>query len=235
MDLNISPKENIATASIYDIEIEDREADRPELPRRQRFYSSVTDSKILESGKHYKDLPNYVSITILSYDPFSAGDMFYQAETVLTSHPTISYDDGRIHIFLYAHGNPNFKDETYGKNVSELLQFIVTGTKSDFPSESIKMLDQIVSKVKSRAEVTKRFMKQWDREYHIAMDARAEGAAQATAATEAKDAIILIRLFREKNISDTEIRQDIIKNFGFDNNTIDSLFEQASRRTETIM
>ncbi len=81
-------------ATIYDIEMENRPADRAPLPRRLRFYDSIIDSRLLESGAGYDDLPDFVSIIILSYDPFGAGDMYYEASTTLTTHPDIGYDDG---------------------------------------------------------------------------------------------------------------------------------------------
>lgn len=34
--------------------------------------------------------------------------MYYEASTILTTHPDIGYDDGISHIFLYCNGRPNF-------------------------------------------------------------------------------------------------------------------------------
>ena len=88
-------KSSDSFSSVYDIEMEDREADREGLPRRHRYYSSLVESKLLKSGRFYETLPDYISITILSYDPFLAGDMYYEAKTTLVSHDDIKYDDGK--------------------------------------------------------------------------------------------------------------------------------------------
>lgn len=51
-DAQITPsKENDQIyATVYDLEIEDREADRQSLPKRQRYYSAIYDNKLLQSG-----------------------------------------------------------------------------------------------------------------------------------------------------------------------------------------
>jgi hypothetical protein len=76
--------------------MQNRPADKKSLPRRLRFYRSLIDSRLLESGTKYDTLPNFISITILSYDPFDAGDMYYEASTKLITH-----------IFLYCSGRVN--------------------------------------------------------------------------------------------------------------------------------
>ena len=113
--LTTANKSKVASADIYDLEMEDREADRPLIPKRTRYYSALSDSKHLPSGENYDALPDYVSITILTYDPFLLGDMYYEAKTHLETHPDYDYHDGRFNIFLYANGKPNFSDSNYEK------------------------------------------------------------------------------------------------------------------------
>ena len=152
-------------SSVYDIEMEDREADRQELPKRHRYYSSIVESKLLSSGKFYETLPDYISITILSYDPFLAGDMYYEAKTTLVSHRDIEYDDGKRYIFLYGGGNYNIPSgNTHGNVLAEMVKYIVTGELGDNPGEEIHRLSDIVNNVKDRSEVTKTYMKEWDRQ-----------------------------------------------------------------------
>ena len=166
-------------ATIYDIEMENRPADRAPLPRRLRFYDSIIDSRLLESGAGYDDLPDFVSITILSYDPFGAGDMYYEASTTLTTHPDIGYDDGITHIFLYCHGKASKSlSPSHGKRLMEVLKYIVSGEKPSIANSEVNSLEEIVSKIKKRSEVTRKYMKQWDRERVIALEARAEGKAE---------------------------------------------------------
>lgn len=170
-----SPDTSTLTASIYDVEMEDRKADRPALPKRMRYYSALHDTKFLGSSTDYRTLPRYISITISSYDPFDAGDMYYEAKTVLTTHPQIDYEDDITHIFLYCKGKPNLKEATHSKKIAEMLQYILSGEKPSTPNADIDDIDNIVSKVKALPEVTSKYMKQWDREQALQREAYDNG------------------------------------------------------------
>ena len=98
----------------------------------------------------------------------------YEARTHLATHPDYDYSDGRTNIFLYAGGNPNFTDSNYGKKVQELLKYIVSGKKPDTSNPDIEKLESIVSRIKTKSEVTKKLMKQWDRELSIKREATLE-------------------------------------------------------------
>ena len=162
--------------TIYDIEMEDREPDKEELPKRGRYYLGISDSKRLPTGHSYLELSDYVSVTILSYDPFGAGDMYYFVKSVITTHPEIEYKDGVRRIFLYGKGKNNLvSNPKYGEKLQELIIYIVTGEKSENPSPVVTQLDEIVSGTKEKAEVTKKYMQAWDREEHIRRDALNEG------------------------------------------------------------
>lgn len=166
LDAFVKASQNASTltASVYDVEMEDRKADRPALPKRLRYYSALHDTKFLKSSTDYRTLPRYVSITISSYDPFDAGDMYYEAKTILTTHPKIDYEDDITHIFLYCKGKPNLKEAAHSKKVSEMLQYILSGEKPSTPNAYIDNVDDIVTKVKALPEVASKYMKQWDRE-----------------------------------------------------------------------
>ncbi len=165
--------------TIYDIEMENRPADKKPLPRRLRFYDALLDSRLLESGADYDELPNLVSITILSYDPFGAGDMYYEASTTLTTHPDIDYDDGVTHIYLYCNGKVNTSlTPSHGKRLMEVLKYIVSGEKPNTTNPEVDDLETVVSKIKKRSEVTRKYMKQWDRERILVKEAKAEGRTE---------------------------------------------------------
>ena len=131
-------------------------------------------------SEDYQNMPDFISVVILSYDPFLIGDMYYEAKMHLSTHPDYDYNDGRTFILLYANGKPNFEDEAYGKKVQELLKYIVSGEFTT-QNDDIKVLDEIVTKVKSKTEVTRSLMKQWDREMSIRREIRAEVTAEVRA------------------------------------------------------
>ena len=98
--------EEAERVTIYDLEPDNNSSDKAELPRRNRYYSALRDVKELERGADYAELPDMVSIFLMSYDPFGQGAMYYEARTVLTTHPEEAYDDGILRIFLYVKGDP---------------------------------------------------------------------------------------------------------------------------------
>ena len=212
---------NLINGFLFDSVTEDRESDRPSLPKRQRYYSALHDTKKLATSTDYRLLPDYVSITILSYDPFQLGDMYYEARSDLISHKDSDYvyDDGIVNIFLYAGGRINTPDTAYGNHLKEMLKYIVSGDKPTSPDEDIDNLDSIVTKVKFNAEVTKEYMKQWDREATL--------QREAADATKKDDGIKFIKFGRELGASDDTIRARLESEFGFDIKTIDELFEQV--------
>ncbi len=216
-------------AIIYNIEMEDRLADKSSLPRRNRFYGALHDSKLLESGAGYDELPDFISITISSYDPFDAEDMCYVAKSLLISHPETEYDDGLTHIYLYCRGSQNtdvlapfIKNHPHGNNLREMLHYIQTGEKPEGQNPDINDVDSVVTKIKKRKEVTTKYMRQWEREQAIAKEAKIDAALE------------MIRNGREDGVSDEKTRSRI-KRIGLNDSTIDKLFEQIdAEETETI-
>ncbi|WP_022765337.1 Rpn family recombination-promoting nuclease/putative transposase [Butyrivibrio sp. XPD2006] len=177
LDAHVTEEEDgKVSATIYDVEMENRIADKASLPKRLRFYNSLIDSRYLESGMNYNNLPNFVSITILSYDPFDAGDIYYEAGTVLTTHPDVEYMDGISHLYLYCNGKINESlSPSHGKRLMEVLKYIVSGEKINASNPEVNNLETVVSKIKKRPEVTKKYMQQWDRERILVQEAKDEG------------------------------------------------------------
>ena len=61
--------------AIYDIEPSNYKA--ASEPKRVRYYHSMIDAKLLNSGVDYDKLRKVVIIMILSYDPFEENRMVY--------------------------------------------------------------------------------------------------------------------------------------------------------------
>ena len=215
------------SATICDLEIENREADRQSLPKRHRYYSALTDSKLLPTSVDYLDLPEYISITISSYDPFLLGKMYYEAKTCIIDHPEYNYDDGITHIFLYAAGKINTHNMQYGKKLHEMLEYMVSGKKPTDPDNDINNLDKLVTGVKSKSEVTKSYMRQWEREIALQREAAAEARAEAMAEAQNSAAIDLIQFAHENNINDEIIRQKLHDKYSYSDSEIDGLFNEA--------
>jgi hypothetical protein len=113
-------------------------------------------------------------------------------------------------------------DASHGKRLMEVLKYIVSGEKISSENQQVNDLEKVVSKIKKRPEVTKKYMQQWDRERHLVMDAKKE------------DAIEHIRFCRKLGASDTEIKENLETNFKLSPSTINELFAQVdSEELET--
>ncbi len=233
-------------ATVYDVEMENRPADRKYLPKRFRYYSALHDVKKLESGDGYDKLPNFVSVTILSYDPFLAGNMYYEAGTALITHPDIEYDDGLRHIYLYCNGRPNFviddssldcKQGTnlsshndgsadlisispeHSKKLQEMLKYIISGEKPSAPNTDIDAIEDIIAKIKNRKEVIDEYMRQWDRELSIKREVREE----TTREVKEEAALEIISFDRTESIPPESTKKRLV-HMGYKPSEIDSLF-----------
>ena len=57
----------------------------------------------------------------------------------------------------------------------EVLKYIVSGEKISASNPEVNNLETVVSKIKKRPEVTKKYMQQWDRERILVKEAKDEG------------------------------------------------------------
>ena len=155
----------IQKKTLYDIEPDKNKKYKRALPRRTRYYTSLSDAQALRSGSTYDSLPDTVIIMILSYDPFGSGDMRYEGKTTLTTHPACPYDDGIRRIYLYVDGKYDPENERE-KEVHELLQYMKETTAENAKSGSLATINEIVEAIKSLPPgALLSYYKQMEREY----------------------------------------------------------------------
>ncbi len=130
-----------------------------------------------------------------------------------------------------------------------MLKYIVTGEKPEIEDTDINAIDTIVTKVKINAEVTREYMKQWDREATLIREAKeaakeeaekaakeaAEKAAEkaakeatekATINTKKEDSLEIIRFAREDGVPDEKIRLRLRDRLKLPSAVIEELFNQ---------
>ena len=161
-------------AVVYDLEPDNKSRDVESLPKRNRFYSAVIDSNNLPSGKPYEKLPNLVIIMILSYDPFGAGDLYYEAGTQLKTHPDIPYDDGIRRIYLYADGKSNLTGAA-GEKLESMVRYIRYSDKEHVVDEATAELDTIVREARTNKEVSMVYLRAMEYEEALKSEGREEG------------------------------------------------------------
>ena len=163
---------------VYDVEPDKQSSHKAALPRRSRYYGDLIDTQLLDTGVDYDRLPELVTIFILSYDPFGENAMYYEAGTVIKTHPYVPYNDGIRRIFLYVNGKLSKESDKDEQNLRTLLRYINDSTVANVTDDNTKKLDDIVKLTKARKDVGIKFMKSWERERELKEEGRAEGRAE---------------------------------------------------------
>lgn len=151
MDLCIMEYEEDNVAGVYDIEPNRYKI--KELPRRSRYSQALTDAKLLSAGKRYRDLPDYVSIWILSEDPFGLNRAVYTVRSKVEEVPDANFDDGVTKVFLYAYG-----EEGGSEALRSLLRYFVDSDASNATDKELKEVHKIVTGIRSDAMKGEKYM-----------------------------------------------------------------------------
>ena len=168
-------EENGDDISVYDVEPDKQSSKKAWLPKRSRYYGDLIDVQLLNTGVDYEKLPELVTIFILSYDPFGENAMYYEAGTVIKTHPHVPYSDGIRRIFLYTNGEISKECDEDEQTLKNLLRYINESTRANVIDDNTRKLDDIVSVTKARKEIGIRYMKSWEIERQVREDGIAEG------------------------------------------------------------
>lgn len=154
MDLymqEISSEDNTSILRLYDIE--PNKYYEKDLPRRNRFYQSLMDSKLLSGKCRYQHLPEMITIWILPYDPFGDDRMIYTIKNMVVENPNLVYNDGITKIILYTKGTKGGS-----KELKDFLTYMENTTLSNAVDKELLELQEIVNNVKSKEDVGERYM-----------------------------------------------------------------------------
>ena len=157
---------------VYDMEPDTQSKKKRWLPKRSRYYGDLIDVHLLETGVEYNKLPELVTIFILSFDPFGKNAMYYEAGSIIKTHPDIPYDDGIRRIYLYVNGDLPENAGEEEKKLQNLLRYIGKSIRTNVTDENTEKLDDIVHKTKAKKGVGVRFMKSWEREKELREEGR---------------------------------------------------------------
>lgn len=208
LDVLVSvPDANGRTRELYDIEPNDYY--QPDLAKRTRFYNSLTDVKLLKSQDVFHELPELISIWILTYDPFGGNRMLYTVKNVVTEHPGLKYNDGVTNLFLYTEGTVGGS-----KELQNLLHHISHTTAENALDSDLEQIQTIVDSVKSNREVGERYMSMEkimkSAEYYGYTEGMEKGLADGMAQGIAQAKSASIKLFIEA-LQELSIPIDVIK------------------------
>ena len=157
--------------NIYDLEPHLRKD--MNVPKHNRFYQAVIDSRQLASGdREFDKLPNLYIVTILNYDIFGKGYMKYCVHNHCEEVPEVDYEDGLTFLYFNTGG-------TRGGNeaIHALLTYLQDSRKENVVDEATDRLHRLITKVKEKPEVKLEYMKFEDIIYWEKKDSYKEGEA----------------------------------------------------------
>lgn len=152
MDLCVMEYEDVDDNMISVYDIEPNRYNVKELPRRSRYSQALTDSRLLPVGKKYRELPDYVSIWILSEDPFGLNRMVYTVRSKVEEASEVPFEDGVMKLFLYVHG------EGGSEELEGLLRYFADSSEANATDEELKKVHRIVTDIRNDAERGERYM-----------------------------------------------------------------------------
>ena len=158
-----------------------------------------------EDRPDYDRLPELVTIFILSFDPFGAGAMFYEAGTIIKTHPDIPYNDGVRRIYLYTGGKISNGAGKHEQKMKNLLKYINESIEENVIDETTRRLDDIVKYTKRKKDIGVRYMKRWERERELIEEGRKEERANTEAEKARVDA-------EQRRADEAEVRAGEEKN-----------------------
>lgn len=151
LDLEVIEKEDGKIVRIFDIE-PNAYVDKT-IPKRSRYYQSLSDANHLNASKVYSYLPDYFSIWILPYDPFGDNRMIYTVKNIIVENPELEYNDGVTRVFLYTGGNIGGTEE-----IRTLLRYFIESNEENAVDSELKEIQNVVSGIKKDREVGERYM-----------------------------------------------------------------------------
>lgn len=155
MDVEIKEDSNDSASGVNLYDLEPHLKNRINIPKHNRFYQAVIDSKQLPSGEEdFDKLPNLFVVTVLNYDLFGKGYMKYCVHNCCEEVPDAPYDDGLT--FLYF----NTKGAKGGDEIiHSVLNYLQDSRKENVVNEETRKLHAMVEQVKKKPEVRLAYMR----------------------------------------------------------------------------
>ena len=144
--------------TVYDIEIQ--KADKGNLPKRTRMYSSMMDANMLDKGLEYEELKDSYVIFICMFDPFEKGLARYTFRSICEEAEGLPLGDGRCIMFLNTKGSIG----ELGKDMDAFFEYLnggvaSIGTGKDSGSEFVEMVDNYVLDINGDEDWRQGYMK----------------------------------------------------------------------------
>ena len=131
--------------TVYNIEMQVRMPEGKSLFKRTRYYQSMIDADLLETGADYDDLNKTIIIFICPFDPFGKGRHIYTFRNFCAEDKTLELSDDAAKIFLNSKGTLNDVDES----IKAFLDY-VNGIVCNDPL--VQAIDEEIRRIKEENE-----------------------------------------------------------------------------------
>ena len=148
---------------------------KKELMLRNRYYQSIIDNRMMESGMEYQELKDSYVIFICTFDPFGKGRRRYTFFNVCEEDKELYADDGRT-ILIFNTGGclGELSEET-----KEFLDYVENGTVRGSLSEALEEAVKYARHNKEwRSEYMMNMANYWDAKREGRTEGRTEGRAE---------------------------------------------------------
>ena len=164
--------------TVYNIEMQVRMPEGKSLFKRTRYYQSMIDADLLETGADYDDLNKTIIIFICPFDPFGKGRHIYTFRNFCAEDKTLELSDDAAKIFLNAKGTLNDVDES----IKAFLDY-VNGIVCNDPL--VRAIDEEIRRIKEENEERVSYMtfamKMMEERKEGFKEGKAEGKAEGLA------------------------------------------------------
>ncbi len=160
--------------TVYNTEMQERR--KNDLPKRSRYYQSLLDASLLETGiPNYNLLNQTYLIMIMTFDLFGKGKYRYTFQAQCEEIPGLYLEDGAVRIFLNTHGT---NDAEVSPELIEFLHYLEHTTDdvaNVSKSNRIRKIHNRVRRVRTNEEIGVKYMQAWEEKYYDRQDALEEG------------------------------------------------------------
>ena len=206
---------------------------RKDLQKRSRYYQSLMDTSLLESGvPDYNLLNDSYIILIMTSDLFGYERYLYTFKPECQEVSGCILEDGATRIFLNTKGTN--RDEV-SKELVDFLRYVEDSTDetvASIDSECIHRIHHRVCKVRTNEQVGVKYMQAWEERIYDKEEARAEGLAEGRAEGLAEGACIQTISLVKRNLSRGMAVSDIVDFLDKDGEEIEKIADIIGRYPE---
>ena len=222
--------------TVYNTEMQNKKL--PDLAKRSRYYQSLMDASLMESGSlNYNLLNDSYLIMIMTFDLFGEGKYRYTFRPRCEEAPDCTLSDGATRIFL------NTRGQNQDQVPQELVEFLRYVEESNdqranmAESLRVRRIHNRVCKVRASEEIGVKYMQAWEERYYDKKEAReeglaegrAEGLAQGLAEGRAQGGQKKLLDLIEKKLSKGKSLREIAEDLEEDEETIRGLVETLNK------